>query len=194
MKNFLSIMFATLLLSLTGCGINNIPTYDEQVTAAWSNVLNQYQRRADLVPNLVETVKGYAAHEKEVLLEVVNARSKVSQMQLPEDILSNPTAMQNFQEAQSGLGGALSKLMLVVESYPDLKASQNFLTLQSQLEGTENRIAVARSDYINAVRLLNTEIRTFPGRWWHQWLYADIEKKQNFDAPASVQETPKVEF
>lgn len=194
MKNYLTILFATLLLNLTGCGINNIPTYDEQVTAAWSNVLNQYQRRADLVPNLVETVKGYADHEKEVLLEVVNARSKVSQMQLPEDILSNPAAMQNFQEAQSGLGSSLSKLMLVVESYPDLKASQNFLTLQSQLEGTENRIAVARSDYINAVRLLNTEIRTFPGRWWHKWLYADIEKKQNFDAPASVQETPKVTF
>lgn len=194
MKNYLTILFAILLLNLTGCGINNIPTYDEQVAAAWSNVLNQYQRRADLVPNLVETVKGYADHEKEVLLEVVNARSKVSQMQLPEDILSNPAAMQNFQEAQSGLGSSLSKLMLVVESYPDLKASQNFLTLQSQLEGTENRIAVARSDYINAVRLLNTEIRTFPGRWWHKWLYADIEKKQNFDAPASVQETPNVTF
>ena len=194
MKNYLVIVFAALFLNLTGCGINNIPTFDEQVSAAWSNVLNQYKRRADLVPNLVETVKGYADHEKEVLLELVEARSKVSQMQLPDDILSNPAAMQQFQDAQSGLTGALSRLMVVVEAYPDLKSSQNFLTLQSQLEGTENRIAVARSDYINAVRLLNTEIRTIPGRWWHQWLYADIEKKENFSAPAEVQETPQVSF
>ncbi len=139
---------------MSGCGINNIPTYDEEVKAAWSQVLNQYQRRAELVPNLVETVKGYAAHEKEVLTEVVEARAKVSQMKLPDDILSNPEAFKQFQANQDALGSALSRLLVTVERYPDLKANQNFLALQSQLEGTENRIAVARRDYIQAVQTL----------------------------------------
>ena len=155
-----------LVLLVTGCGVNNIPTYDEEVTASWSQVLNQYQRRADLVPNLVSTVKGYAAHEREVLLDVVEARNKATSMQLPGDVLSNPEAFAAFQQNQDKLSGALSRLMVVVERYPDLKASENFLALQSQLEGTENRISVARRDYIQAVKVYNTELRTIPGKWW----------------------------
>lgn len=185
------ILFALLL---TGCGINNIPTYDEQVKADWSQVLNQYQRRAELVPNLVETVKGYAAHEKEVLTEVVEARARVGQMQLPDNILSNPEAFKQFQASQDALSSALSRLLVVVERYPDLKANQNFLTLQSQLEGTENRIAVARRDYINAVKRYNTELRTIPGRWWKALLYPDSELRENFTVSSDVQQVPKVEF
>ena len=188
----LSLAAAALLLS--GCGINNIPTYDEEVSAAWSQVLNQYQRRAELVPNLVETVKGYAAHEKEVLTDVVEARAKVSQMQLPDDILSNPAAFKQFQANQDALGSALSRLLVTVERYPDLKASQNFLALQSQLEGTENRIAVARRDYIQAVKRYNTELRTIPGRWWRDFLYPESELRENFSVAEGIQQTPRVEF
>jgi LemA protein len=188
----LSLAAAALLLS--GCGINNIPTYDEEVSAAWSQVLNQYQRRAELVPNLVETVKGYAAHEKEVLTDVVEARAKVSQMQLPDDILSNPAAFKQFQANQDALGSALSRLLVTVERYPDLKASQNFLALQSQLEGTENRIAVARRDYIQAVKRYNTELRTIPGRWWRDFLYPESELRENFSVSEDVQQPPGVEF
>jgi LemA protein len=183
-----------LLLALTGCGINNIPTYDEAVNAAWSQVLNQYQRRADLVPNLVETVKGFAAQERTVLTQVVEARSKVAQMQLPKDVLTDPQAFKQFEQNQAALSSALSRLLVVVERYPDLKSNQNFLALQSQLEGTENRIAVARRDYIQAVQRYNTELRTIPGRWWRPLLYPDAQIKQNFTAPASVQEAPKVKF
>jgi LemA protein len=188
----LSVAAAALLLG--GCGINNIPTYDEEVSAAWSQVLNQYQRRAELVPNLVETVKGYAAHEKEVLTDVVEARAKVSQMQLPADILSNPEAFKQFQANQDTLGSALSRLLVTVERYPDLKASQNFLALQSQLEGTENRIAVARRDYIQAVKRYNTELRTIPGRWWRDFLYPESELRENFSVAADVQQPPRVDF
>jgi LemA protein len=185
---------ASALLLLSGCGINNIPTYDEEVKAAWSQVLNQYQRRAELVPNLVETVKGYAAHEKEVLTEVVEARAKVSQMKLPDDILSNPEAFKQFQANQDALGSALSRLLVTVERYPDLKANQNFLALQSQLEGTENRISVARRDYIQAVRRYNTELRTIPGRWWRDFLYPESELRENFSVSEEMQQPPKVEF
>lgn len=185
---------ALIAVMLSGCGINNIPTYDEQVKAAWSQVQNQYQRRADLVPNLVNTVKGFAAQEQEVLTEVVEARSRVAQMQLPDDVLTNPEAFQQFQQKQAQLSSALSRLMLVVERYPELKSSQNFLTLQSQLEGTENRIAVARRDYIQAVQQYNTEIRTFPGRIWKAVLYSDAEIKENFEAAEQVQQVPQVEF
>ena len=188
----LSLVAAALLLS--GCGINHIPTYDEEVSAAWSQVLNQYQRRAELVPNLVETVKGYADHEKEVLTDVVEARAKVSQMQLPDDILSNPAAFSQFQANQDALGSALSRLLVTVERYPDLKASQNFLALQSQLEGTENRIAVARRDYIQAVKRYNTELRTIPGRWWRDFLYPESELRENFSVSEDVQQPPRVEF
>lgn len=185
---------ALFVLLLTGCGVNNIPTYDEEVTASWSQVLNQYQRRAELVPNLIATVKGYAAHEKEVLTEVVEARAKVGQMQLPDNITSNPQAFQEFQANQDALSSALSRLLVVVERYPDLKANQNFLTLQSQLEGTENRISVARRDYINAVKRYNTELRTIPGRWWREFLYPESELRENFTVAADVQQVPKVEF
>lgn len=191
-KHYLSV--AVLALFLTGCGINNIPTYDEATTAAWSQVLNQYQRRADLVPNLVETVKGFAKQEEKVLTEVVEARAKVGQMQLPKDVLTNPEAFKQFQAHQDQLGSALSRLMVVVERYPDLKSNQNFLALQSQLEGTENRIAIARKDYIESVQRYNTEIRTFPGRIWKGILYSDAQPKQNFSAPESVQQAPPVKF
>jgi len=183
-----------LLASLASCGINNIPTYDESVKAAWGQVENQYQRRADLVPNLVETVRGYAAHERETLQAVVDARAKVGQMRVDPSIVDNPEALQAFEENQAALSSALSRLMVVVERYPDLKANQNFLALQSQLEGTENRIAVARRDYIQAVQQFNTEIRTFPGRIWHAVLYGDLEVRETFEARAGSEEPPKVEF
>jgi LemA protein len=191
---FRLLVIVLLLSVLTGCGINNIPTYDEAVKAAWSQVLNQYKRRADLVPNLVNTVKGYAAQEKEVLTAVTKARASVSQMQLPADILSDKQAFEQFQAKQAQLSSALSRLMVVVERYPDLKSNQNFLALQSQLEGTENRISVARRDYIQAVQQYNTELRTFPGRLWHSTLYSDMQVKENFSADESVQEPPKVQF
>lgn len=193
-RGILWLGLALIALLLSGCGINNIPTYDEQVKAAWSQVQNQYQRRADLVPNLVNTVKGFAAQEKEVLTDVVEARSRVAQMKLPDDILTNPQAFQQFQQNQAQLSSALSRLMLVVERYPELKSSQNFLTLQSQLEGTENRIAVARRDYIQAVQQYNTEIRTFPGRIWKAVLYSDAEVKENFQAQETATQVPQVEF
>lgn len=177
-----------------GCGINAIPTYEEQAKAAWSDVLNQYQRRAELVPNLVETVKGFAAQEREVLTQVVEARAKATQTQLPADVLTNPEAFKRFQEAQSQLSGALGRLLVVVERYPDLKSSQNFLALQSQLEGTENRIAVARRDYIQAVRQYNTELRTIPGRWWRALLYPDAEVMQTFTVAEEKTRAPQVKF
>jgi len=179
---------------LAGCGINTIPTLQEQAKAAWSQVLNQYQRRADLIPNLVETVKGFAEQESKVLTDVVEARAKATQVQLPPDILTNPEAFQKFQEAQSNLSGALGRLLVVVERYPDLKSNQNFLALQSQLEGTENRIAIARQDYITAVKDYNTELRTIPGRWWRALLYPDAEPMQNFTVAEGTQHVPEVKF
>ena len=188
-------LLSLLLLMLSGCGINNIPTYEEATDAAWSQVLNQYQRRADLIPNLVETVKGYAAHEKEVLTAVTEARAKVNEIKVTPDMASNPEAMQMFQEAQGQLGSALSRLLVTVERYPDLKANQNFLALQSQLEGTENRISVARRDYIEAVRLYNTELKTIPGRWWKSLMYPESVPRETFDVSEEVKTTtPKVDF
>ena len=181
-------------LALAGCGINTIPTLQERAKASWSEVLNQYQRRADLIPNLVETVKGYAAQESKVLTEVVEARAKATQVQLPPDILTNPEAFKKFQEAQGQLTGALARLLAVVENYPDLKSNQNFLALQSQLEGTENRIAIARRDYIKAVQDYNTEIRTIPGRWWRAVLYPDAEPMQNFTVAEETTKAPEVKF
>jgi len=179
---------------LAGCGINTIPTLQEQAKAAWSEVLNQYQRRADLIPNLVETVKGFAEQESKVLTDVVEARAKATQVQVPSDILNNPEAFQKFQEAQNNLSGALGRLLVVVERYPDLKSNQNFLALQSQLEGTENRIGIARRDYITAVRDYNTELRTIPGRWWRALLYPDAEPMQNFTVAEGTTEVPEVKF
>ena len=181
---------------LAGCGVNAIPTYEQSAKAAWSEVLNQYKRRADLIPNLVETVKGFADQERTVLTDVVNARAKATQVQaqIPPDILTNPEAMQKFQEAQGQLGGALGRLLAVVERYPDIKSGQNFAVLQSQIEGTENRIAVARRDYINAVRAYNTEITTFPGRIWKSVLYPSAKEMATFDIAAEEMKTPKVDF
>jgi len=169
-----------LTLGLSACGVNAIPTKDEAVNASWSQVLNQYKRRADLIPNLVSVVKGYAAHEKDTLTAVIEARAKATQTNLPADILTNPQAFQAFQQNQGALSSALSRLMVVIERYPDLKANQNFLALQSQVEGTENRLSVARRDYILAVQNYNTEIRTFPGRIWVSVLYGDAVPKLNF--------------
>lgn len=180
---------------LSGCGINNIPTYDEQVKSAWSQVENQYQRRADLIPNLVETVKGFARQERETLTAVVEARAKATSIQISADDLNDPAKMQQFEQAQAQLTGALSRLMAVSERYPDLKSNQNFLTLQSQLEGTENRIAVARRDYIAAVQQYNTEIRTFPGRIWHSLMYSDMPIRENFEATGvDAEQAPAVQF
>ena len=195
LKNFAALMMlVAMMLSLAGCGINNIPTYDEEAKAKWSQVLNTYQRRADLVPNLVNTVKGYAAHEKDVLTDVVEARSKVAGMKVDASLINDPKAFQVFQENQAALTSALSRLLVTVERYPELKSSQNFLTLQSQLEGTENRIAVARRDYIEAVKRYNTELRTIPGRWWKELMYSESQPMANFTVEEEVQTTPKVTF
>ncbi|MBR9910245.1 MAG: LemA family protein [Gammaproteobacteria bacterium] len=180
---------------LSGCGVNNIPAYDEQAKAAWAQVENQNQRRADLVPNLVATVKGYAAHERETLTAVTEARAKVGSIQVGKDILDNPQLLQQYQTAQSELGSALQRLMVVVERYPDLKANQNFLALQSQLEGTENRISVARRDFIQAVNQYNREIRTFPGRIWHWILYSDMPLRETYQATSeNTEQAPRVDF
>src|SRR6476620_11595780 len=183
-------------VSLAGCGVNNIPTYEQNAKAKWSEVLSQYKRRTDLVPNLVETVKGFAAQEQQVLTSVVEARAKATQaqVQIPPDILNNPEAMKRFQDAQNSFGGALRQLLSVVENYPDIKSGQNFLALQSQLEGTENRIAIARRDYIEAVRVYNTELNTFPGRIWKSVMYSSSQPMATFDIPAQEQQTPKVDF
>ncbi|WP_217477487.1 LemA family protein [Stutzerimonas stutzeri] len=188
-----AVLFMSWLLA--GCGINNIPQYDEQVKSAWSQVENQYQRRADLIPNLVETVKGYARQEQDTLTAVTEARAKATSIQISADDLDDPQKMQQFQQAQSQLTGALSRLMAVSERYPDLKSNQNFLALQSQLEGTENRIAVARRDFIAAVERYNTEIRTFPGRIWHTLMYSDMPIRENFEATTeNANQAPKVQF
>jgi LemA protein len=185
-------LFLVLLAVLTGCGINRIPTLEEAVNASWAQVQNQYQRRADLIPNLVETVKGYAQQEKEVLTAVTEARAKVAQMQLPPDILTNEEAFRQFEQNQAQLTGALGRLLVVVEQYPELRSNQNFLALQSQLEGTENRISVARRDYIQAVQGYNTEIRTFPGRLWA--MVYGAEAKATFTAAEGAEQAPQVKF
>jgi LemA protein len=174
-------------------GINSIPRLDEKVNASWSEVQNQYQRRADLIPNLVETVKGYASHEEKTLTEVVNARANATKVTLNVDQLSDPEAVKRFEQAQGALSSALSRLMAVSENYPNLKADQNFLALQSQLEGTENRIAVARKDYITTIQEYNTTVRTFPGLIWAHFYGA--KPKANFTATTAGAETvPAVKF
>jgi LemA protein len=179
---------------LAACGINTVPTQDEQVKAAWSEVLNQYQRRADLIPNLVNTVKGYAKQEETVLREVTEARAHATQMTLPADILSNPQAFHQFEQNQAAISGALGRLLAVSEAYPDLKSNQNFLVLQSQLEGTENRIAVARKDYIDAVQAYNTTLRTIPTRWVAAIFYPDAKPRETFTITEKAQQAPEVKF
>ncbi len=183
-------------VSLAGCGVNTIPTYEQDAKAKWSEVLNQYKRRSDLIPNLVETVRGFAEQEKSVLTGVTEARAKATQAQvnLPPDILTNPDAMKKFADAQNQLGGAIGRLLAVSERYPDLKSQQNFLALQSQIEGTENRIAISRRDYIEAVRRYNTELNTFPGRIWKSILYSSAKDMATFDIAPQETQTPKVDF
>ena len=187
-------LLALFAFGLSACGVNNVPRLDEASKAAWSQVLNQYQRRADLVPNLVETVAGYAKQERETLTAVVEARARATQVQLPPELLSDPDAFKRYQDSQQALSSSLARLLAVVENYPELKSNQNFLALQSQLEGTENRIAVARRDYIETVRAYNTELRTIPGRWIAALLYPDAKVKATFDIPQESQQAPKVKF
>ncbi|GEO98914.1 LemA family protein [Methylobacterium haplocladii] len=188
----LAMLFATCL---SGCGaINRVPTLEEQAKSSWSEVQNQYQRRADLIPNLVETVKGYAKQEQDTLTKVVEARAKATSVQVDASTVSDPEKFKQFQDAQNQLSGALGRLLATVEAYPDLKSNQNFLALQSQLEGTENRIAVARRDYIGAVRAYNTEIRTIPGRWIASFFYPDSKPMETFTATPNSEKPPNVKF
>ncbi len=199
-RQFSRIMpFATLIaatLALSGCGINAIPSYEQEAKAAWSEIQNQYKRRADLIPNLVESVKGFADQEKSVLTGVTEARAKATQAQvnLPADILTNPEAMKKFTEAQNQLTGALRQLLAVSERYPDIKSGENFLALQNQIQGTENQIAGARRTYIDAVRRYNTELSTFPGRIWKSILYSSGKDMATFDVTPQETQTPKVDF
>jgi LemA protein len=183
-----------LVLGLSGCGYNQFQTLDEESKASWSEVLNQYQRRADLVPNLVETVKGYAAHEKEVLTEVANARSKVGSIQVTPELLNDPEAMAKFQAAQGELTGALSRLMAVAENYPNLKADQGFRDLQAQLEGTENRVAVARNRYIETVKQYNIAVRSFPNNLTAMMFGYKAKPTFSVDNEKAISTPPKVDF
>lgn len=186
------ILFAFLLLPLmTSCGYNTMVQMSEAVDAQWAQVENVYQRRSDLIPNLVNTVKGYAAHESETLEAVMNARAKATSVNISADQLNEQTLSQ-FQESQQGLSGALGRLMVVMENYPDLKANQNFLELQAQLEGTENRITVERQKFNDAVRVYNTKIKSFPQLIYSGWF--GFEKKPFFKAEAGADKAPKVEF
>ncbi|MET0630324.1 MAG: LemA family protein [Xanthobacteraceae bacterium] len=188
------IVVVLLGLLVSGCGVNNIPTYEESAKAKWSDVQNQYQRRADLIPNLVETVKGYATQEREVLTQVTEARAKASQVKVDASTITDPAKFKEFQDAQNALTGALGRLLVTVERYPDLKSNQNFLALQSQLEGTENRIAVARRDYIEAVRQYNTELRTFPGVIWASTVYRSAKPMETFTVAEDLKRPPTVKF
>ncbi|MDD2828767.1 MAG: LemA family protein [Sulfuricurvum sp.] len=174
--------------------MNSVPTLDESAKASWAQVQNQYQRRADLIPNIVATVKGYASHEKEVLVGVTEARAKVGQMNITPAVLNDPKAFAAFDKAQGELSSALSRLMVVSERYPELKADKNFMALQVQLEGTENRITVARRDYIQRVQVYNLELRTVPGRWVAAILYPDATVKETFSAEPQSQKAPTVAF
>lgn len=186
-------LFLLSLFILSGCGYNSIQKNEEAVFAAWGDVEATYQRRADLIPNLVETVKAYAAHEKETLTAITNARAKVGQLQISADKLGDAATLQSFQQAQGELSGALSRLLVVAERYPDLKASQNFRDLQHQLEGTENRINVARQRYNKAVQTFNSSIRTFPNNLTNNFLL-NLERKEPFKADAGAAAAPKVSF
>jgi LemA protein len=183
-----------MLLSLSGCGYNTFQSLDEEAKASWSEVLNQYQRRADLVPNLVETVKGYAAHEQEVLTDVANARSKVGSMQVTPELLNDPEAFAKFQAAQGQLTGALSRLMAVAENYPNLKADQGFRDLQAQLEGTENRVTVARNRYIETIKDYNIAVRSFPNNLTAMMFGYKTKPSFTVENEKAISTTPKVDF
>jgi len=194
MKPFITKIPVIMLLALlSGCGYNTMQANEEAVIAAWGNVESSYQRRSDLIPNLVEVVKGYATHEADTLKAVTEARAKVGSMQVSKDVLDNPATLNKFQQAQGELSGALSRLMVVVERYPDLKANQNFMDLQKQLEGTENRINVARERYNQSVQIFNTSIRTFPNSVTNSMLL-HLQRKEAFKAEEGAQTAPKVKF
>ncbi len=188
------ILALPLSLGLAGCGINRIPTQDEAVKKAWGDVQSQYQRRADLIPNLVATVQGAAANERGTLTDVINARASATQVKVDASTINDPAKLQQYAEAQNNLGGALSRLLVVTENYPDLKTNQNFLALQSQIEGTENRINVARNDYNTAVQRYNTTLRTFPTVIWAKTLYASQKEATPFAGTAAAQTAPTVQF
>src|SRR5438270_7157388 len=187
-------MLAALLVLFTvsSCGYNRIPTLEEQAKAKWADVQNNYQRRADLIPNLVSTVQGYAKQEKDVLTSVVEARAKATQVKIDASQLTDPEKLKQFQDAQNQLSGALGRLLAVTENYPDLKSNANFLALQSQLEGTENRIAVARRDYIEAVRAYNTALRTFPTLLWAKTAFSGSKAMAEFTASEGAERPPQV--
>ena len=194
MKRLLMMVMAVVALSLSGCGYNRLQSTDEQIKAAWAEVINQYQRRSDLIPNLVNTVKGFAAQEKDVLLGVTEARSKVGTIQATPELINDPQAFSRFQQAQGELSSALSRLMVVVERYPDLKSNQNFRDLQAQLEGTENRITVARNRYIKAVQEYNVVVRSFPTNLTAM-LFGFKEKPQfTVEDEKAVSKPPTVDF
>ena len=184
---------AVIGLSVAGCGYNNIPTKEESAKAAWAEVQNQYQRRADLIPNLVNTVQGYAKQEKDVLVAVTEARAKATSVKIDASNLDDPEKLKQFTDAQNALSGALGRLLAVSENYPDLKSNQNFLALQSQLEGTENRIAVARRDYIGRVQDYNLSLRTFPDVIW-QTLVFHNKPMATFTASEGAEKAPEVKF
>ena len=188
------LMLLVLPLALAGCGINTIPTRDEQVKAAWAEVQNQYQRRSDLIPNLVATVQGYAKQEQAVLVQVTQARASATQVKVDASTLTDPAAFAQYQAAQDRLSGVLGRLLAVTENYPDLKSNANFLALQSQLEGTENRISVSRRDYNEAVRLYNTALRTVPTSIWAATMYRSSKPVTPFAATPAAQTAPTVSF
>ena len=184
----------TALMTLSGCGYNDLQSQDEQVKAAWSEVLSQYQRRADLIPNLVNTVKGAVASEKDILDSVVNARAKVGSIQATPELINNPEAFKQWQAAQGELSSALSKLMVVVERYPDLKSIAGFSDLQAQIEGTENRITVARGRYISAVQKYNTTVRSFPSNLTAKMFGHDVKPNFTVENEAAISRPPTVDF
>ncbi len=190
----LAFAFVGIGLALSACGYNTIPTLEETAKARWSDVQNQYQRRTDLIPNLVATVQGYAKQEREVLTAVVEARAKATQVKVDASQLTDPDKLKAFQDAQNQLSGALGRLLAVSENYPDLKSNANFLALQSQLEGTENRIAVARRDYIEAVRAYNTALRTFPTVLWAKTAFSGNKPMAEFTATEGAEKPPQVKF
>jgi LemA protein len=181
-------------IALAGCGVNNIPTKEELAKAKWADVQSDYQRRSDLIPNLVATVQGYAQQEKSVLVQVTQARANATHVSVDASTITDPAKFQQYQQAQNQLSGVLGHLLSITENYPDLKSNQNFLALQSQLEGTENRITVARRDYNEAVRDYNTELHTFPGVLWASTVYKNEKPMQPFAATAEAQTAPKVSF
>ena len=199
MKSWISRTRAAMLilaapLVLAGCGVNNIPTKEEFAKAKWADVQNDYQRRSDLIPNLVATVQGYAQQEKSVLVQVTQARANATHVSVDASTVSDPAKFQQYEQAQNQLSGVLGHLLSITENYPNLKSNENFLALQSQLEGTENRITVARRDYNEAVRDYNTELHTFPGVLWAGSVYKNEKPMQPFEATTEAQTAPKVSF